>query len=147
MSKTATDTVKHKTNHIPQNRAEAEARGMKPWQPGKSGNPNGRPKNPDTLAFWLRQYGNLKLPKILPPQWDKSLVNWRAAGFPEPTTLIELEAVQLWADTLDGNDFSRREKNDRMYGKPKQEITGEDGGPLQVQTVVQFVGCGVKATE
>jgi hypothetical protein len=49
-------------------------------------------------------------------------------------------------DWLMGDATKGTVLKDRGYGKCPQPITGEDGGPLQVQTVVQFVGCGVKAS-
>jgi hypothetical protein len=106
----------------------------KGFMPGKSGNPNGRPRNEDTLAVALRTLGNIKLPKKLPPAWSAGLVSWRLAGFPEPKTLIELDAAIMWSTSLDGNDNSRKDRQDRMYGKPVQAITGD----LNVNATLSF---------
>jgi hypothetical protein len=104
----------------------------KGFMPGKSGNPNGRPHVEDTLKDVLRAYGNLKLPAKLPPAWSAGITSWRLAGFPEPTTLVQLDAAMSWSRSLDGDAEENRQRRDRMYGKPVQAISGPDGGAIQV---------------
>jgi hypothetical protein len=62
------------------------------------------------------------------------------------------EALAAMSDSLSKGEaallsFATGFLYERWQGKVTQPLTGEDGGPLQFQTVVQFVGCGVKAGE
>lgn len=48
---------------------------------------------------------------------------------------IERAARALVAAAADGDIHAAREMGDRLDGKPRQTITGDDGGPLVVQVV------------
>jgi len=78
-----------------------------PWKAGVSGNPAGRPKGRLTaeIAREARKYG---------PESIERLVSWMRSD--------EYKASVPAAIAL----------LDRGYGKPQQEITGEDGGPIDV---------------
>ena len=89
---------------------------LRPWKPGQSGNPGGRPKR-DMAAEIAR------------------------AIFERDAEAIE----RVFAAALrkgDANIF--RALADRAYGKPRQQIEhmGEAGGPLQNSIVVRFVNPG-----
>jgi len=101
-------------------------------------NVKGRPHKEDTLSDMLRAQGNFKLPKKLPPTWGAALTSWRLAGFPEPRTLVELDAAILWSTSLDGDGPARKERHDRMYGKVPQPLSDPDGGSL-LSSLAEFL--------
>ena len=85
--------------------------GLKPFQPGQSGNPGGRPKKlplSDAIREELERCGK------------SGVTNDRAI------------AQQLIEMALDGNLEAMREIADRTEGKPRQRIeaSGPDGGPV-----------------
>lgn len=89
---------------------------LKPWKPGQSGNPGGRPKR-DMASEIAR------------------------AIFEQNAGAIE----RAFAAALKKGDAKVfRALADRAYGKPRQQIeqTGEGGGPLQNCVTVRFVKPG-----
>ena len=62
-----------------QNTAKTQKRKAPPtaWQKGQSGNPGGRPKNQQSITYWLNEFGNMtpvqagKLFKLLARELDK----------------------------------------------------------------------------
>jgi hypothetical protein len=74
-------------------------------------------------------------------------VNLTSGGKVLKASGIEAICIAMRNEAIKGDVGAATWCRDTAYGKPVQAITGEDGGPLQVQTVVQFVGCGVKAGE
>jgi len=94
---------------------------LKPWKPGQSGNPGGRPKR-DIAAEIAR------------------------AIFERDPEAIE----RAFAAALKKGDAKVfRVLADRAYGKPRQQIeqTGEGGGPLQSCIRVVFVKPGTTEDE
>jgi hypothetical protein len=91
---------------------------LKPWKPGQSGNPGGRPKR-DLAAEIAR------------------------AIFEQDSQVI---TRALSAELQKANAKVFAALADRAYGKPRQQVewTGEDGGPAQTTIVVQFVETGNK---
>jgi hypothetical protein len=89
---------------------------LKPWKPGQSGNPGGRPKR------------------------DLAAEIARAIFEQEPEAITRVFAAEL----KKGNAKVFAALADRAYGKPRQQIEhlGEDGGPVQASVVVQFVSTG-----
>ena len=89
---------------------------LRPWRPGQSGNPGGRPKR-DLAA---------EIARAIFEQDSESITRAFAA---------ELKK---------GNAKVFAALADRAYGKPRQQIEqmGEDGGPIQTSIVVQFVNAG-----
>jgi hypothetical protein len=86
---------------------------LRPWKPGQSGNPGGRPKH-DLAAEIARAIF----------EQDSEAINRAFA-----------------AELKKGNAKVFTALADRAYGKPRQQIeqVGEDGGPIQSSVVVQFV--------
>jgi CO/xanthine dehydrogenase Mo-binding subunit len=86
---------------------------LKPWKPGQSGNPGGRPKR-DLAAEIAR------------------------AIFEQDSEAITRTFA---AELKKGNAKVFSALADRAYGKPRQRIeqVGEDGGPIQRSIVIQFV--------
>ena len=89
---------------------------LKPWKPGQSGNPGGRPKR-DLAAEIAR------------------------AIFEQDSEVI---ARAFAAELKKGNSKVFTALADRAYGKPRQQIeqVGEDGWPIQSSIVVRFVRAG-----
>lgn len=82
----------------------------RPFQPGQSGNPNGRPKSrpfKDALEKALKAAGD-----------DKSA--------------IELVAAALVEKARSGDVPAIKELADRMDGKVAQAIIGDEDNPLQI---------------
>jgi hypothetical protein len=72
-----------------------------PFEPGKSGNPNGRPKDNGHVRALAREYTE---------QAIQALVDALA----DPKTAVAAASALL----------------DRGYGRPAQALTGEDGGAI-----------------
>jgi len=86
---------------------------LKPWKPGQSGNPGGRPTH-DLAAEIAR------------------------AIFEQDSEAITRAFA---AELKKGNSKVFTALADRAYGKPRQQIefAGEDGGPIQTNIVIHFV--------
>lgn len=83
----------------------------KPFQPGKTGNPGGRPKLPE----------DVKHVRELARQYTKAAVD----------ALVEV----LGSDSAAGKVAAANALLDRGWGKAEQPIVGEGGGPLVVEIV------------
>lgn len=94
----------------------ARRENLKPWKPGQSGNPGGRPKR-DLAAEIAR------------------------AIFEQDSEAITRAFA---AELKKGNAKMFTALADRAYGKPRQQIefAGEDGSPVQTSVVVHFVRTG-----
>lgn len=85
------------------------------FKPGQSGNPDGRPKKrlmDEIYEEVLQEHGSLAAAKIV-----RAIITRAING--------DVRAAQL--------------ANERTQGKPKQahEITGKDGGPIQIVSFIQ----------
>lgn len=94
---------------------------LKPWKPGQSGNPGGRPKR-DLAAEIAR------------------------AIFEQDSEAITRTFA---AELKKGNAKVFSALADRAYGKPRQQVEqmGEGGGPIQSSIVVRFVSAGEASGE
>ena len=81
-----------------------------PFEPGKSGNPSGRPKENGHVKELARQYTEAAI---------KALHD----------ILVDAEAPHAARATAANSLL------DRAWGKPAQQITGEDGGAVQIMVV------------
>jgi len=79
-------------------------KGVKGFQKGKSGNPNGRPKTNKTIAECLRRIGDEALPS------DKSM------------TKLEAIMRKVYKIASEGDAWAVNFIADRTEGKPKQII-------------------------
>lgn len=88
----------------------------RPWKPGESGNPNGRPRLEDSLGTQLRE--------VLAEVHEDS-----------GKTKARLLAEKYVALGLDGNVMAITAIMDRMEGKPAQSVTlkGDSETPLHVR--------------
>lgn len=106
-------------DEVSANREESRERSnanLRPWQPGQSGNPSGRPK------------------KLLV---DKSLESLLLA---DDSKLAKRIAQVLVEKALE-DPRTAQLIVERTEGKPTQKVehTGEDGGPIQGEFVIRFV--------
>jgi poly-beta-hydroxyalkanoate depolymerase len=94
---------------------------LKPWKPGQSGNPGGRPKR-DLAA---------EIARAIFEQDSEAITRAFAAELKKANAKVFTALA------------------DRAYGKPRQQIdwTGEDGGPVQTSIVVHFVRAGEERRE
>ena len=98
---------------------------LRPWQPGQSGNPGGRPKRkPLTDAYAAL------LDKPIPPDMARQL------KLDESTTYAQVIAMSLVREAVKGKVNAAAEVADRVEGKITQPISGPDEGPLQIITSI-----------
>lgn len=99
-------------------RSSGRLSGLRPWQPGQSGNPSGRPKG--ERRYLVERYGDDA--KVLHEQMDKLLRHRKTPA-------------QVKNDIL-------KFKIERHSGKAPQtmEHTGEGGGPVELR--IRVVPCG-----
>ena len=97
------DTEKHKKNS-----------GLKPWKPGESGNPAGRPPAGDLLAEMVRQIGEEADPKI-------------------KRTKKEEVVRKAWEQAARGDAKARDFLAERGWGKVAQAVTGPNGEELHIK--------------
>lgn len=102
----------------------ANTRGLKPWKPGQSGNPNGRPKRKPLTDALLRLVGQ-KIPKnatgVLAPLAGKKWADVIALGLATAAAAGEAPAF--------------REAADRIEGKVKDEI--QVSGSIDLDVVIR----------
>ncbi len=89
---------------------------LKPWKPGQSGNPNGRPrKRPLSEAYddWLRQ-----------PVSTDQIIKLREQGvrLPEDTTNADMVALSQGREAMSGNTNAAREMREAVEGKATQRF-------------------------
>jgi DnaJ-class molecular chaperone len=94
---------------------------LKPWKPGQSGNPGGRPRN------------------ILGEAYEEILVRVVPNDSKKRTYAQRIAEGQIKA-AVKGNTAAAREIADRTEGKPRQrlDIAHEDDGPLMFNLNVKF---------
>lgn len=118
MKDTTQSTDKQREN------SEAEARrlaNLKPFQPGQSGNPKGRPKSITMSEAYRRE-----LAKV-----DES--------DPQGRTRAEVLAEQIIIKAKGGDVAAIREITDRTEGKPKQTVTLTVEKRDQLERAVQSI--------
>ena len=93
--------------------------GLKPFQPGQSGNPGG--KSAETIRL-EREAADIALRMRL--KWLKALEAKAEAGDQQALDLLSSEALTL-----------AKQSEDRAHGTPKQSVehAGEGGGPVVTQ--------------
>jgi hypothetical protein len=87
-----------------------------PWKPGQSGNPGGMPKGALDVKQLAREHTRAAV---------ETLANIMLDSGAQPSARVAAANSLL----------------DRGYGKPVQEVTGADGGAIQI-----IVGTGIERT-
>lgn len=82
-----------------------------PFEPGKSGNPNGRPKGSRSLTYILRQYMEKEL------DIDDPITKARVSK-----KIGDIINLKLISNAIKGDHQSIKQVFDRLEGMPKQEI-------------------------
>ena len=98
----------------------------KPWQPGQSGNPKGRPKKDCSLTSLLKE----ELDKV-PELKDKS-------GATNTKTWRQL-LVQAWLLGAMKKSDLLKELLDRVEGKVAQPISGDKDNPIAMSVQISVV--------
>lgn len=89
------------------------------FQPGESGNPAGRPR--DLLKHRIED--------------ELDQIHTEATDSRDAATKLQVLAERIVDDAIEGCAQSRRLLVDRIYpALSKHEVTGADGGPIQLQT-------------
>lgn len=118
---------------------------LKPYEPGQSGNPEGRPLGSKNRSTVVRKL--FELVGIIP---DKNYLQLKAL-FPdlapnmtaeEMGTMMQIARMITKADT-----HAYKALMDSAYGRPPQaiEVGGPDGGPLQVDDVSHLTADELRA--
>lgn len=125
--KTPTDSEKYKRpiNHAPDNLNPAPhekntAHLCKPWKPGQSGNPNGRPPKEKCIPDILRRFGN----QPAAPKAIQALKKYypRFAEKIDNMTGLEVILLRTMLDAQHGDRYAREFIADRTEGKIKQPL-------------------------
>jgi hypothetical protein len=109
--------MRRKLNKPRAPQANRNTSGLRPFQPGQSGNPGGRPKKqPVTDAL-------------------RELIEQGAIPKARPETLADQLARQLVRQALKGKLAPLVEIIDRVEGKARQRVeqSGPDGGPIPLE--------------
>lgn len=93
---------------------------LRPWQPGQSGNPNGRPVKPDCLTDCLRELAGLP-------------------DGPGGATRAQRLAGVLWGKALRGDVRAIALLLDRLDGKAAQSLRVDSGSVLTFADFVRQV--------
>jgi hypothetical protein len=105
-----------------------------PWQPGESGNPNGRPRKGKALTEILEQAGSKTFPLIDGKRMSGKRLVARQIWDALATGKIEfIDGSQRRLTVRDWRELAEW-LYDRVDGRPmqKSEITGKDGGPQEM---------------
>jgi hypothetical protein len=93
----------------------------RPWKPGQSGNPKGRPKNQFSFAKQFRNSFNKKASELEP---TKKIAAEHGID-PDTITIGELYAVTMLVDSMRGRDSIAKEIIQRIDGKVPDVIIAD----------------------
>jgi hypothetical protein len=118
------DAERHALISKTDSRTRKQGEWLKPYQfqPGRTGNPAGRPKLPlsERLFRQLTKEGNVEAGKVV-----GNLLH-HATSRSEKTANASVRAIEQIFD--------------RIEGKVPQSVTGEGGGPLEVAVLIKVLG-------
>jgi len=106
------NSAKNTDSLTPQQRRLAN---LRPFQPGQSGNPSGRPKRKPITDAYIR------------------LLNEPIPGDKEGRTFADALAQKILKEALNGKVPAASEITDRVEGKVTLPISGSEGGPLAIE--------------
>jgi hypothetical protein len=101
------------------------------FQPGTSGNPNGRPKRGESLTDILRMQGDIE---------DVSLEGEKVS---RKTAL----GHKMWQLALRGKEATMRYLYDRVDGKPTQEIKVQSDVAIDAPIVLMVAGVEIESND
>ena len=109
--------------------------GGKDFQPGETGNPNGRPKLPDDIKA-LRKMNKIEVERILNEFVFMTPEELQAKMHDKSTPTMELAVGKILAEAIKKGDQVRLGwVLDRLIGPVKQKVSvdgGEDNSPIAV---------------
>ncbi len=92
------------------------------WKKGQSGNPKGRPKQKESIRYWLRDAAGIKY-KDFPVKVNKELLNVYTEEELQEKTLAEIMSLSRWVKALEkGEDETMIQEID---GRLKEHIVTE----------------------
>lgn len=104
---------------------------LRPWKPGQSGNPNGRPKK-NPVSDYLKEQLEAPIPQSMMDAMKESARLVFCEIYGESPTFGQMIAFKTIQTAAKGDVFALKELLDRVEGKVAQKHAGEDGGPIQV---------------
>lgn len=115
--------------------------GGRNWEPGQSGNPNGRPKTPDDLKKALRMT-KIEFQELLVKYLSFSLADLKAANENANTTALDRIVISVITNAIKKGDQQRLDfLMNRIIGKVKEEIDHTSGGgPVKAVLVLPSNG-------
>lgn len=112
---------------------EISNRNLRPFQPGRSGNPNGRPLSAVTLISKQKELYALEAPQEMLKGIEQFIpAEWKAKG--RRPTWLEAQVIRNSAKaiSLKYGDYMAKTIWEQLCGKPTIQISGPDGGPIGI---------------
>jgi hypothetical protein len=109
------------------------------WKKGQSGNPSGRPKSYHEMQALAREFAPEAIHKLVAIMRGTTKVPQRDGN---KQIKRDKDGNILWEEGAAGPEMQFEAAVhllDRGLGKPAQAVTGQDGGPLQVDSIERIV--------
>jgi hypothetical protein len=118
----------------------AKIANLKPFKPGESGNPGGRPKR-QPLTDYLKEQLEQEIPQSMLDAMKEVPRQVFLDVYVAKPTFGQMIAFKLVAMSAKGDVMAMRELLDRVEGKvaQKTQLTGLDDAPIQQSITVTFV--------
>lgn len=100
---------------------------LKPWKPGQSGNPKGRPPKPHCIPDILKAIGAQPLPKDL-----EAVLRKKMPGLPDKPTHIQALMVATYSRALAGQPWAVQFVAERTEGKSIQPVDLTTHEPVRI---------------
>jgi hypothetical protein len=107
------EELDEKTKSAVTNNREKSLANLRPWKPGQSGNPSGRPKNQFSFAKQFRNSFTKKASELEP---TKKIAQELGID-PKTITVGELYAISMLTESMKGRDSIAKEIINRIDGK------------------------------
>lgn len=114
--------------HILTKNKEKSLANLRPWKPGQSGNPLGRPKNDFSFVTQFRHSFTKKASELIPTKKAAESLGIN----PESITIGELYAVSMLTESMKGRDSIAKEIINRLDGKVPDVILTDIGDEARV---------------
>lgn len=103
------------------------------WKPGQSGNPGGRPKNQQSITYWLNEFGNM-MPAQLAELCETYAKDLRKVKG-EMSMFAHIAVRTLMAQINEPTPGLLAQILDRTEGKvqDKLQVSGDENAPLVVK--------------